>query len=100
MNCELCNDTGLQPIFEHVSFPPHSPAQKQVRIEAFDFDRWPRCWTEDGMTHQLLESFTICDCPAGQRRETAMKERQQGKASNGKGWQPGRAKKEAEVGSE
>jgi len=93
VNCDICQDTGLEPIFEHLSFPAHSPAQKQVRIEAFDFARWPRQWTEDGTTHQLLESFTICDCAVGQRRKTAMKERQQAKGNNGHGWQPRQAKK-------
>lgn len=100
VNCDICQDTGLEPIFEHISFPAHSPAQKQVRVEVFDFDRWPRHWTEDGTVHQLLESFMICGCAAGQRREAAAKERQQSRGSNGHGWQPGRAKKRAEVGSE
>ncbi len=100
MNCELCNGTGLEPVFEHVSFPAYSPAQKQVHIEAFDFTRNERQWTEDGTVHQLLESFMICDCPSGQARETAMKKRQQSKSNNGRGWQPRQANKEAEVGSE
>ena len=89
MNCELCQGTGLEPIFEHLSFPAHSPAQQQVRIEAFDFTRNERQWMEDGTVHQLLESYRLCDCPAGQERETAMKE---SKGSSGNGWKPGRTK--------
>ena len=55
VTCDTCQDTGLEPIFEHVSFPAHSSAQQQVRIEAFDFNRNERQWTEDGTVHQLLE---------------------------------------------
>lgn len=86
VTCDNCQDTGLEPVFEHLSFPAHSPAQKQVRIEAFDFTRNERQWTEDGTVHQLLESFTICECPAGQQRVAAMNERKT--ESGKKGWQP------------
>ncbi|MCH7979636.1 MAG: hypothetical protein IH935_11770, partial [Acidobacteria bacterium] len=74
----------------HISFPPHAPAQQQVSVEPFDFDRWPRQWEEDGMVHQLLEAYQICSCPAGQRRTEAMKAHTQG---NGKkrGYQPNEA---------
>lgn len=89
VNCELCQDSGLEPIFEHLSFPAHSPAQKQVSVEPYEFERWPRQWEEGGTVHQLLESFRLCSCPSGQGRETAMRE---SKGSNGQGWQPGRTK--------
>ena len=89
VTCDNCQDTGLEPIFEHVSFPAHSPAQQQVHIEAFDFNRNERQWVEAGTVHQLLESYRLCDCPAGQERKSAMKE---SKGSNGHGWQPGRTK--------
>ena len=92
VNCDLCQDTGLEPIFEHISFPAHSPAQKQVSVEPYEFERADRQWEEDGMVHQLLEGFRLCDCPAGQKREITMKERQHSKGSNGHGWQPGRTK--------
>ena len=95
VNCDICQDTGLEPIFEHLSFPAHSPAQKQVRLEPFEFERWPRQWVEGDITHQVLESFMICDCAAGQRRKTAAEERQQSKGSNGHGWQPRQATKGA-----
>ena len=88
VNCELCQDSGLEPIFEHVSFPVYSPAQQQVRLEPFEFERWPRQWEETEIVHQLLESFTICECPAGHQRVAAMNERKT--ESGKKGWQPRR----------
>ena len=81
--CELCGGNGLEPVFEHVSFPPHAPAQQQLSVESFNFERWPRQWEEGGMVHQLLEAFRVCSCPAGQRRTEAMKAREQGRAKKG-----------------
>ena len=89
MNCELCQDSGLEPIFEHNSFPAHAPAQKHVEVERFDFDQWPRRWEEDGKVHELLEAYRVCSCPAGQQRLTAASERKAG-ATKGSGWQPKR----------
>ncbi len=79
--CEQCGGNGLERVFEHVSYPAHAPAQKQLSVEPFDFERWPRQWEEDRMVHQLLKAFRVCSCPVGQRRKEAMRAREQG---NGK----------------
>jgi len=87
MNCEQCDDTGLQPIFEHVSFPAHCPGQANVTVEPYDFSRASRYWENDGTVHQLYESYRVCGCAVGQLRVTAQKEKQ--KASSKKrrgGW--------------
>lgn len=89
MNCDTCADSGLEPIFEHVSFPVHSPAEQHVAVEPYDFYREPRRWEENGMIHELLEAYQVCACEAGQRRIAATKARQQQKGSKA-GWQPKR----------
>ena len=88
--CDNCQDSGLQPIFEHTSYPVHAPAEKHVRVEPFDFDRGERQWEQADVIHQLLEAFTVCACPAGQRRIAAAQERKQAGGNRGKGWQPRR----------
>ena len=87
MQCDLCGGNGLEPVFEHVSHPAHAPAQQQVSVEPYAFNRWPRQWEEDGMVHQLLEAYQICSCPAGQRRKEAARAREQGRAKKGVGMQ-------------
>ena len=72
VQCDQCGGNGLEPIFEHLSFPVHAPAQKQILIEPYDFAISERCWEEAGVVHQLLEAYQICSCPAGQRHREAM----------------------------
>lgn len=68
MTCTKCNDLGLEPVLEHVSYPGHAPGEKHTEIENFDLLRKPRAWEEDGTVHRLYRSYRLCDCPAAMAR--------------------------------
>ncbi len=88
MNCERCEDVGLELVFQHVSFPIHAPDQRTVTIEPFDQDA-PRSWEEAEIVHRRYAAYRLCACPAGDARHQARKKREQAKKKRSKpGWTP------------
>lgn len=87
--CPKCESTGLEPVFEHVTFPAHAPEQRHTVVEPHDPNRWPWRWEEGGTCHRLYRSHRICGCEAGRLRLAAERERSQRETSQGRqrgGW--------------
>ena len=72
--CDSCGGSGLRLIFEHTTFPNHSPEQRHTVVETYDPNRWPWRWEEDGLCHRLYRSHQLCTCQAGKLRQDTERE--------------------------
>lgn len=86
--CAQCQGNGLEPVFEHVSFPVYAPDQQTVKIEPYE-QAAPRNWEEGEVVHRRYAAYRTCSCPSGQARIEAQRQREKpGKQSRG-GWARG-----------
>ena len=80
VDCPRCNDSGMESVFLHLSFPAHTPNERRTNFETFEPLRQPRRWEDgDGILHRLYATFRICACPAGDQRTKDVRDRKETK---------------------